>query len=197
MKAFVFGMMVMFFLLLVLFAYLHTIGVNPRHEATAPNALYQEWMDKTREIAVEPAAGSDQEMEWIQKVREAFSPFTVEQVERNFPLAYEETFYFRDAFHTFTDRDTLMDYMRDSAKMSPGVTFTFSPAVRDGVDFYLPWTMELPGKPDKQYSIGISHLRFNQEGQVIFHQDYWDSADVLVPKVPVANGLIEWVRRRF
>ncbi|MDA3873372.1 MAG: hypothetical protein PF795_05375 [Kiritimatiellae bacterium] len=197
MKAFIFGMMVMLFLLLVLFGYLHNVGVRPRHEAAAPNALYLEWLDKTGEIAVEPEEGSEQEAMWIQKVRDAFSTFTVEKVEQNFPLAYAESLYFRDAFHSFTDRKSLVDYMRASAEMSPGVTFEFSPVVREGIDFYLPWTMVLPGKPEAQRSIGISHLRFNQEGQVIFHQDYWDSADVLVPKVPVANGLIELVRRRF
>lgn len=197
MKAFVLGMIVMLLLVLVLFGYLHSVGVNPRHDAAAPNAQYLEWLDKSLDIAAEPEKGSDQEAMWIQKVRDAFSPFTVEQVERNFPIAYAESFYFRDAFHSFTDRDALVTYMRDSAVMSPGVTFEFSPAIREGIDFYLPWTMVLPGKPISQRSIGISHLRFNPEGQVIFHQDYWDSADILVPKVPVANGLIELVRRRF
>jgi hypothetical protein len=197
MKAFIFGMLVMLFLITVIFGYLHSLGVRPRHEAAAPNALYQEWLEKTRTLAAEPDADSDQATEWIQKVQEAFSPFTVEQVEKNFPLAYAESIYFRDAFHSFTDREAMVAYMRASAKMSPGVTFEFSSAVRDGIDFYLPWTMVLPGKPEPQRSIGLSHLRFNSEGQVIFHQDYWDSADVLVPKVPVANGLIELVRRRF
>ena len=50
---------------------------------------------------------------------------------------------------------------------------------------------------DGQQSMGVSHLRFDAEGKVIFHHDYWDSADVLVPRVPIANGLIELVRRRF
>jgi hypothetical protein len=83
--------------------------------------------------------------------------------------------------------------------MSPGVRFTFTAPALQGKDVYLPWTMILTDRRSggEQHSIGLSRLRFNAGGKVIFHQDYWDSADVLVPRVPVANGLIEAVRRRF
>ncbi|MGA0334473.1 MAG: nuclear transport factor 2 family protein [Kiritimatiellia bacterium] len=199
MKFFIFGMLDTLFLFLVLFFYLHRVGVKPRHEATAPNPLYQEWLEKTAELAASPVAGSAEETAWIAKVQNAFTPFTPEGAAANFPLAYAEDFYFRDAFHTYTDRQEMTDYMVKSAEMSPGVTFEFSPVVRQGIDFYLPWVMVLPGKDGAapQRSLGMSHLRFNEQGQVIFHQDYWDSADVLVPRVPVANGMIELVRRRF
>ena len=198
MRAFIFGMFFMFILLLVLFIYLHQIGADPRHNATGPNALYVEWLEKTAALAAVPD-GQAQETAWIEKVQNAFSPFTPEGTQKNFPTAYAEEMYFRDAFHTYTDRETMVEYMVKSAEMSPGVTFEFSPVVRDGIDFYLPWIMIFPAKEgqDPMRSLGISHLRFNQDGQVIFHQDYWDSADVLVPKVPVANGIIELVKRRF
>jgi hypothetical protein len=199
MKYFIFGILDTLFLFLVLFFYLNRVGVKPRHEATAPNALYLEWLGKTGALAAKPRLGSNQEKEWIAKVQNAFTPFTPEQTAKYFPEAYADVFYFRDAFHTYTDRKTMVDYMVKSAEMSPGVTFEFSPVLRNGIEFYLPWVMVLPAKDGggPQRSMGMSHLRFNQEGQVIFHQDYWDSADVLVPKVPVANGLIELVRRRF
>lgn len=199
MKYFIFGVLDTLFLFAVLFFYLHRVGIKPRHEATAPNALYTEWREKTADLAAKPRLGSNQEAEWIAKVQQAFSPFTPEQAATYFPEAYAESLYFRDAFHTYTDRATMVDYMVRSAKMSPGVTFEYSPVLREGIEFYLPWVMVLPAKDGQapQRSMGLSHLRFNSEGKVIFHQDYWDSADVLVPKVPVANGIIELVKRRF
>jgi hypothetical protein len=198
MKFFLFGMLSMLILFVLLFVYLNKVGSNPRHNATGPNDLYKEWFTKTATSAVEPD-GPEQESAWIKKVEAAFTPFTPEQTKTNFPLAYAEDLYFRDAFHTYTDFQIMLDYMVKSAEMSQGVTFEFSPVVRNGIDFHLPWVMILPSKEggDPQRSLGISHLRFNAEGKVIFHQDYWDSADVLVPKVPIANGLIELVRRRF
>ncbi len=199
MKLFFFGFILSTLLFVGLFVWLTRVGKTPRHNATAPTEAYLQALAQSAGKAVNPAPGSDEEAAWISKVEKAFSPFTAEGAAAHFPIAYAEELYFRDAFHTYTDRKTLVDYMVKSAGMSPGVTFEFSPVVRNGIEFYLPWVMVLPAKDGggAQRSLGVSHLRFNEQGQVIFHQDYWDSADVLVPKVPVANGLIELVKRRF
>lgn len=194
MKGFVVGFVVCFFLFVVLFLYLHGVGKKPRHDATVPNALYQEWEAKTRSQAATPSA--EQLEQWTGRVKEAFTPFEAERAARNFPEAYAESFYFRDAFHLYTDLEEMTAYMVKTAEASPGVTFTFYDPVQSGIEVILPWTMVFPGKDGPQ-SLGVSHLRFNADGKVIFHQDYWDSADVLVPKVPVANGIIELVKRRF
>lgn len=197
MKAFFLGFIICFVLFIGLFVYLHRVGKSPRHPATAPNRLYTEWETQTAEQAVIPSA--EQLQEWTQRVQDAFTPFEAERAAENFPKAYAEEFYFRDAFHLYTDLEKMTDYMVRTAEASPGVTFTFRPPLAQGIDVILPWTMVLPNKSggDPEQSLGISHLRFNPDGRVIFHQDYWDSADVLVPKVPVANGILEIVRRQF
>lgn len=190
---------VLILLLAGLFYWLHFFGKTPRHDATGTNALYLEHLAMSAETAVNPPPGGEEEKALIRKVMEAFHPFSYGNVTLKFPEAYAETFYFRDAFHVFTDRDTMVAYMQHTARQSPGVTFEFEAPGRNGIDFYLPWVMVLPdrGGGEPQRSVGVSRLRFNGDGQVIFHQDYWDSADVLVRRVPVANGLIELVRRRF
>lgn len=192
-------MFVFVILLAVLFTWLHFFGKSPRHHATSPDSLYLEHLARSAELAVNPPSGSEEEHVLVQKVMNAFNPFSYGNVTLKFPEAYAETFYFRDAFHIFTDRDTLVAYMQRTAQQSPGVTFEFEAPARNGIDFYLPWTMILPSRDgsESQRSLGVSRLRFNEQGLVIFHQDYWDSADVLVPRVPVANGIIELVRRRF
>lgn len=199
MKLFIAGGISTLFLFIVVFMFLHRLGKSPRHDATGPNAQYREWLDRTASEAVSFEPGSEGLKEAINRVRDAFTPFTVEQVSAGFPEAYAESFYFRDAFHSYTELSAMLDYMVKSAEMSPGVTFEFSDPAVSGIDVLLPWTMVLPDRDDgdTQKSLGMTRLRFNEAGKVIFHQDYWDSADVLVPRVPVANGLIEAVRRRF
>jgi len=193
-------MLLLFLILLALAFYqLHRVGAAPRHNATGPDALFLSHLESSAELASNPPPGSAEEEEMVAGVRRAFSPFDMGNIRSHFPAAYASGFYFRDAFHTFTDRDEMVDYMMKTALQSPGVTFEFEAPARNGVDFYLPWVMVIPDRRggEPQRSVGVSRLRFNAQGKVIFHQDYWDSADVLVPRVPVANGLIELVRRRF
>jgi hypothetical protein len=44
---------------------------------------------------------------------------------------------------------------------------------------------------------GASHFRFNHEGLVTLHRDYWDAAEELLQKLPVVGAPIRWLRRRF
>ncbi len=46
-------------------------------------------------------------------------------------------------------------------------------------------------------TIGMTHVRFNPEGQVILHQDYWDSAAGLFEYVPVVGGGIRLIKSRL
>ena len=43
---------------------------------------------------------------------------------------------------------------------------------------------------------GGSHLKFNAEGRIDFHRDYWDAAEELYEKLPVVGGLMRWLKRR-
>ncbi len=195
MKSALFGFLLCLLFFAFLFIGLDRMGREPRHDATGDDAAYLEALESSAAQAQVPSP--EQLTAWVEGVEQAFTPFSVENVKTGFPKAYAEELYFRDAFHTYTDRAVMLDYMIKSAEMSQDVTFEFSAPVQNGMDVYLPWVMLLGGRDPVRRSLGISHLRFNAEGQVIFHQDYWDSADVVVPVIPVANGIVEAVRRQF
>lgn len=44
---------------------------------------------------------------------------------------------------------------------------------------------------------GASHLKFNSRGKVVYHRDYWDTAEELYAKLPVLGALMRWLRRRL
>ena len=46
-------------------------------------------------------------------------------------------------------------------------------------------------------SIGMSHIRFNSEGQVVLHQDFWDSSAGLFEHMPALGWMIRAVKRRL
>ena len=43
---------------------------------------------------------------------------------------------------------------------------------------------------------GGTHLRFNGQGLITLHRDYWDAAEELYEKLPLVGGLMRWLKRR-
>jgi hypothetical protein len=43
----------------------------------------------------------------------------------------------------------------------------------------------------------MSRMRFNSDGQVIFHQDYWDPTDIVYKRIPIAKQLIAYVKSKL
>ena len=43
---------------------------------------------------------------------------------------------------------------------------------------------------------GASHLRFNPQGLIELHRDYWDAAEELYEKLPAIGALMRWMRRK-
>lgn len=72
---------------------------------------------------------------------------------------------------------------------------------RSGNDYYVRWTMKFAapalsgGKPVT--SVGISQIRFNREGKVAFHQDFWDSGKNFYAHLPVIGGAVGYVSKRL
>lgn len=44
---------------------------------------------------------------------------------------------------------------------------------------------------------GASHLRFDADGRVIWHRDYWDAAEELYARLPVIGWLMRALRRKL
>ena len=46
-------------------------------------------------------------------------------------------------------------------------------------------------------SIGMTQLRFNQEGKIIFHQDFWDSTEGFYQHLPYVGYWIRKIRSKL
>ena len=67
----------------------------------------------------------------------------------------------------------------------------------DGVmllwDFHFRTRAPLPARA--MTARGATHLRFNAEGKVILHRDYWDTAEELYAKLPLVGVLMRGLQR--
>ena len=43
---------------------------------------------------------------------------------------------------------------------------------------------------------GGSHLRFDAQGRIVLHRDYWDAAEELYEKLPLVGAFMRWLKHR-
>ncbi|WP_298833649.1 nuclear transport factor 2 family protein [uncultured Piscinibacter sp.] len=77
--------------------------------------------------------------------------------------------------------------------------FVVSDIVVDGDQCFLTWDFLFRFKRFSRVPRavhGSSHLRFDAQGRIALHRDYWDAAEELYEKLPLVGGLMRWLKRR-
>ncbi len=124
----------------------------------------------------------------IERFKAAFRDLTDPGLAEKIHASYAEALYFNDTLHTFQRRDDLAAYLARTGSNLSESSVAVHQVVTDGADVYVRWTMEFRtravGRSIHSRSIGISHLRFDDTGQVVLHQDFWDSGHGLYAHLP-------------
>lgn len=172
------------------------------HTQTVPDSTYRTALSESSIEGLKlPPVGSKEEEALLAPIKALFSNYTHENLAQNVTEVYAEKVYFRDAFRHFDSAVEIRDYMLEGLKPLSQAEFVFNRVARSGPDFYLDWTMRLDFKKTPpntwEESIGMTHIRFDQDGKVIFHQDYWDPTDIVYRRIPVAKQLIGYVKSKM
>lgn len=145
-------------------------------------------------------AGSAEEAAAIARFREFLGSLTPEGVKTKASQVYAEDAYLNDTLHEVVGAAAIEAYFLRTAEASR-IRAEVLDVAASGGNYYFRWTMEVVhprlagGRPVS--SIGMSHVRFDQQGRVVLHQDYWDSGTALYAQLPVLGGLIGWVKSRI
>ena len=149
-----------------------------------------------------PAAGAPAEKAAIER----FASFLQhigdqEYIRRNTAATYSADAYLDDTLTTHHGAAAIEAYFIETAKSLTDSKVTIDDVVRSGQDHYIRWTMVMSAKPlaggQPVHSIGISQVRFDAEGKVAVHQDFWDSGENFFGKLPVSGGIIGLIRKRL
>lgn len=129
-----------------------------------------------------------------------FSNLDTPSINKFLDQTYPETLYFNDTFHYFSDRQKLKKYFLDLAEIAE-TEVTVLDVSSQGDNVLLRWKMNTKSKVlwktlDIE-SIGITHLRFNESGKIVMHQDYWDSAAGFYEHIPFVGAPIRAIRSRM
>lgn len=114
---------------------------------------------------------------------------------------YAEQLFFGDTLHTYERREELRRYLILTAERVDRVEVDVRKVIVDGPDVWLNWRMKTGakalGKKMRAETIGMTHLRFDEQGKVVLHQDYWDSSEGVLIHIPFIGGLVRWTRNQL
>jgi hypothetical protein len=130
-----------------------------------------------------------------------FSSLTEEGVGDIVSEVYADDAYLNDTLKSVRGIDSIRHYLVDSGKAVKSCQVSIDDLAQSGVDCYVRWTMDIKFKKLRKGEIcrseGISHLRFDQNGKIKYHQDFWDSSRGLFEHIPVVGSLIRMVKNRL
>ena len=126
----------------------------------------------------------------------AFRSLTAPEFVQRVAALYAERLYFNDTLTEKTSKTALVSYFRDIQSRLQHGELTVLDVAGSGDHLYIRWQMDVrfrvAGRSVASESVGVSHIKVNSEGQIIFHQDFWDSAEGLYRHLPVLGAVLAW-----
>lgn len=149
-----------------------------------------------------PAATSAAEQDALQRFARFFASFESERLSRLLADTYAADVYFNDTLKTIRGRDALGHYLAESAEAVEQCKVEILDSTRTASgEYFVRWKMMIRFKKLRRgvdtWSIGASHLRFDDQGKVVYQQDYWNAADGIFQHIPVLGWMIRKIKQRL
>ena len=116
-----------------------------------------------------------------------------------FPEFYADDAWFKDPFNEVRGVAAIQRIFTHMFRQVAEPRFVVTEKVVDAGGAMLVWEfyfrVRLWGKGQTQVMRGVSHLRFDAEGKVCYHRDYWDTGEELYMKLPGLGMLMRGLRR--
>jgi hypothetical protein len=143
--------------------------------------------------------GSEKERAAIERFVSLYTTYTEDNIRRHVRDLYAPNAYYRDSFTEMQGVESIESYLIQGTHIMQDLTFDLQDvAVHDG-NYYFRWVTRFSEKRKKDevtHLPGMSHVRFNKEGKIIFHQDFWD-AGVIYERLPIVGFFIRWMKKRM
>lgn len=114
---------------------------------------------------------------------------------------YADDLYFSDTLLTSEDKAQVVRHLESMLDATRQLEVRVLDSRQTGADAYLVWQMTATFVPVSQpvtgYSIGVTHLRFNDAGQIVLHQDFWDASAGFYEHIPMLGTIIRTINGRF
>jgi ketosteroid isomerase-like protein len=150
-------------------------------------------------LALAPADHSVESNRKIQLFVNLYNKLKDKSLVDNIAKAYAEKLYFNDTVVTLHSRKELQKYLQHTQESLDSMSFEALEVYEKNNDVLVRWSMRtqftIMGQQRDVKSLGISHLRFDNDGKIVLHQDYWDSTQGFYQHIPLIGGLLRWIKK--
>lgn len=123
------------------------------------------------------------------------TPDTLDQV----PRFYAADAEFKDPFNDVRGTEAIQHIFRHMFSQVAQPRFDVGSCFSGDDGAMLLWDFHFRSRaplPEKDMTVrGATHLRFNAEGKIVLHRDYWDAAEELYAKLPLLGGIMRGLQR--
>jgi hypothetical protein len=128
-----------------------------------------------------------------------YGDLSVSNVTANAGRVYADDAWFNDTIATETGLEAIEKYLLKTAEGTEKVSATINDVAVSGSDCYVRWTMEVRTKNlaggQPVITEGVSQLRFDGQGRIVLHQDFWNPATGIYRHLPLLGPAIRFVNR--
>lgn len=170
----------------------------------ASEESWMEYLEALRPLEAEGAtfdAGSEEERRAIGRFQSLLSDFKAPDFAERIHEVYAEDAFFNDTLKTVRGVDEIEAYLVASADAIEKGTVEFLDGVADNGNYYFRWAMTIRFKRlargEDKHSVGMTHVRFDSDGKVLLHQDFWDSTGGLFEHVPGLGWMLRRAKKRL
>ncbi len=143
--------------------------------------------------------GTETEKAAIERFKSFYRVFSAQRINESLSEVYAEGAYFEDGIRQVRGRQSIREYILGTTSAFEECTFDIVDVATSRDDYYFRWTMTLRLRRDPDTPLvlpGMSHVRFDRQGMVVFHHDYWETL-ALFERFPVIGGVLRWIKSRI
>jgi hypothetical protein len=160
------------------------------------DASYERALARTAARAVELPA--EAEPGQLQRLSGFFGAMTPQAVGSGAAALYAPDAYLNDTLVVLEGAPAIVEYFRSTAGKVSSLRVDLLSMAHAGPDYFVRWQMTVvsprirDGTPLSSY--GMTHFRFDSDGRVLLHRDFWDAGTGLYEHLPVVGPIVRRVR---
>jgi hypothetical protein len=168
--------------------------------SAADVAAYREVMEKVPPGGLAP--GSPAETAALDRFKNFLKGIgDVNYVRENTSKAYSKDAWLDDTLVVHRGAAEIEKYFIQTSETMTSYQVTIDDVARSGDNYYVRWTMIFSAPAlsggEAVHSVGISQVKFDNDGKVAMHKDFWDSGTNFYAHLPVVGGAVGYVKKRL